>query len=85
MTASCLASFVYFDAFSKLQWNGSALLCYAIIISVQKLTQMIKPNSTDLLRRKNEVDEILIKIFDKDLKTAINNLKSNYGKYIRDL
>ena len=36
---------------------------------------MIKPNSTVLLRRKNEVDEMLIKIFDKDLKTAINNLK----------
>ena len=49
------------------------------------MTQMIKPNSTDLLRRKNEVDEMLIKIFDKDLKTAINNLKSNYGKYHRDL
>ena len=36
---------------------------------------MIKPNSTVLLRRQNEVDEMLIKIFDKDLKTAINNLK----------
>ena len=75
MTASFLASFVYFDALSKLQWNSSAVLCYAVIISVQKLTQMIKPNSTSLLRRKNEVDEMLIKIFDKDLKTAINNLK----------
>ena len=37
MTASCLASFVSFD---KLQRKDSALLRYAIIISVQKLTQV---------------------------------------------
>ena len=41
-SASCLASFVSLDAFSKLQWNDSAVLCYTIIISVQKLTQVIK-------------------------------------------
>ena len=30
--------------------NGSALLCYAIIISVQNLTQVIKPNTAAFLR-----------------------------------
>ena len=35
MTASCLESFLNFDTFSTLQCNGSALLCYAMIISVQ--------------------------------------------------
>ena len=42
--------FINFDIFSKLQWNGSALLCYALLISIQKLTQVIKSNITDTLR-----------------------------------
>ena len=39
----CLfTSFVNFDTFSKLQWKGFALISYTIIISVQKLAQVIK-------------------------------------------
>ena len=34
MTANCLASSVNFDTFSKWQWNGSALLRQAVIISL---------------------------------------------------
>ena len=30
--------------------NGSALLCYAMIISVQKLTQVTKSNTAGFLR-----------------------------------
>ena len=47
---SCLATFVDFYTFSKLQRHVSAFLCYAIILSVQKLTQVVKPNTTGFLR-----------------------------------
>lgn len=50
MTASCLASFVNFVKVSKQQWNGSALLLYAIVISVQKLIQVTKSNTAGFLR-----------------------------------
>ena len=45
MITSCLASFVNFDTISKLKWNGYVLLHYAIIISVQNLTHVIKSNT----------------------------------------
>ena len=35
---------------SDSQANGPALLCYAMIISVQKLTQVIKTNTAGFLR-----------------------------------
>ena len=49
ITASCLASFRNFDRFSKLS-SGSALLRYAIITSVQKLTWVIKSNAAGFLK-----------------------------------
>ena len=39
-----------FDRFLKLEWNGSASLCYVLLISVQKLTYVIKSSITDSLR-----------------------------------
>ena len=30
--------------------NGSALLCYAMIISIQNLTQVIKSNTAEFLK-----------------------------------
>ena len=48
MTASRVASFLNFDTFSKLKSKGALLLCYAMLISVQKLTQEIKPNTACL-------------------------------------
>ena len=44
-----MASFRNFDRFSKLS-NGSALPRYAMITSVQKLTQVIKSNAAGFLR-----------------------------------
>ena len=63
MAGSCLASFVNFDIFSKLQLNGSALLCYAMIISVQKLAQVIKSNVYYRLPKNTETQQerILVK------------------------
>ena len=48
MTAIRVASFLNFDTFSKLKSKGALLLCYAMLISVQKLTQEIKPNTACL-------------------------------------
>ena len=42
--------------------NGSAFLCYAIIIHVQKLMQVIKSNTTD---------------FSKNTETQLENTKEN--------
>ena len=50
--------FINFDIFSKFQWNGSALLCYALLISIQKLTQVIKSNITDTLRIERDSKKI---------------------------
>lgn len=45
--------------FSKLQWNDVALYHYAIIISVQKLTLVIKSNTTGFLRIQKDNRKIL--------------------------
>ena len=46
---------------------------------------MIKPNTSGLLRRKDELDETRVnKPFYKQPKTVVKNLKSNYGKYHRE-
>ena len=37
--------------------NGSALLCYAMISSKQKLTQMIKSNTTVFLRMQRQQEK----------------------------
>ena len=65
-SASCLASFVSLDAFSKLQRNDSALLCYTIIISVQKLTQVIKATTKGFLRIHKHNRKMLKKMLAKD-------------------
>ena len=65
MTASCLASFVNFVKVSKQQWNGSALLLYAIVISVQKLIQVTKSNTAGFLRIQRHNRKILKKILAK--------------------
>ena len=58
--------------FSSRKWavtaNGSALLRYAIIISVQKLTQMIKSNTAGFLRKQRHNRKILKKIIKRPLK-----------------
>ena len=41
--------FISFDIFSILQWNSFAFLRYALLISVQTLTQVVKSNTTDSL------------------------------------
>ena len=38
--------------------NGSTLLCYAMIISVQKLAQVIKSNTTGFLRIQRQPENI---------------------------
>ena len=45
--------------FSKLQWNDVAHYHYAIIISVQKLTLVIKSNTTGFLRIQKDNRKIL--------------------------
>ena len=47
MAASCVASFVNFDKFSELHWNGSTRLRYTIKIYVQKLAQVTKSNTKE--------------------------------------
>ena len=51
MATNRLASFLNFDISSKLEWNASALLRYAMIISVLKMTQVIKSNTADFLKQ----------------------------------
>ena len=48
--------------------NGSALLRYAMIISVQKLTQMIKSNTAGFLRIQRRNRKILKRILKRPLK-----------------
>ena len=48
--------------------NGSALLRYAMIISVQKLTQMIKSNTAGFLRIQRQNRKILNRILKRPLK-----------------
>ena len=48
--------------------NGSALLRYAIIISVQKLTQVIKSNTAGFLRVQRHNKKILKRILKRPLK-----------------
>ena len=48
--------------------NGSALLRYAMIISVQKLTQMIKSNTAGFLRIQRHNRRILKRILKRPLK-----------------
>ena len=48
--------------------NGSALLRYAIIISVQKLTQVIKSNTAGFLRIQRHNRKILKRILKRPLK-----------------
>ena len=48
--------------------NGSALLRYAMIISVQKLTQMIKSNTAGFLRIQRHNRKILKRILKRPLK-----------------
>ena len=48
--------------------NGSALLRYAMIISVQKLTQVIKSNIAGFLRIQRHNRKILNRILNRPLK-----------------
>ena len=48
--------------------NGSALLCYAMIISVQKLTQVIKSNTAGFLKIQRHNKKILRRILERPLK-----------------
>ena len=48
--------------------NGSALLRYAMIISVQKLTQVIKSNTAGFLRIRRHNRKILKRILKGPLK-----------------
>ena len=48
--------------------NGSALLRYAMIISVQKLTQEIKSNTAGFLRIQRHNRKILKRILKRPLK-----------------
>ena len=48
--------------------NGSALLRYAMIISVQKLTQVIKSNIAGFLRIQRHNKKILRRILERPLK-----------------
>ena len=48
--------------------NGCALLRYTIIISVQKLTQVIKPNTAGFQRLKRHSRKILKRILKIPLK-----------------
>ena len=48
--------------------NGSALLCYAMIISVQKLTQVTKSNTARFLRIQRHNRKILKRILKRPQK-----------------
>ena len=48
--------------------NGSALLRYAMIISVQKMTQVIKSNTAGFLRIQRYSRKILKRILKRPLK-----------------
>ena len=48
--------------------NGSALLGYAMIISVQKLTQVMKSNTAGFLRIQRHNRKILKRILKRPLK-----------------
>ena len=48
--------------------NGSALLCYVMIISVQKLTHMIKSNTAVFLKIQSHNSKILKRILKRSLK-----------------
>ena len=48
--------------------NGSALLCDTMIVSVQKLTQVIKSNTAEFLRIQNHNRKILKRILKRTLK-----------------
>ena len=48
--------------------NDSALLCYAMIISVQKLTQVIKSNTARFLKIQRHNRKILKRILKRPLK-----------------
>ena len=48
--------------------NGSVLLHYAIIISVQKLTQVIKSNTAGFLRIRRHSRKMLKRILKRPLK-----------------
>ena len=48
--------------------DGSALVRYAIIISVQKLTQVIKSNTTEFLRIQRQNRKILKRMLKRPLK-----------------
>ena len=48
--------------------NGSALLCYAMILFVQKLTQVIKSNIAGFLRIQRHNRKILNRILKRPLK-----------------
>ena len=48
--------------------NGSALLCYAMIISVQKLAKVIKSNTAGFLRIQRRNRKILKRILKRPLK-----------------
>ena len=50
--------------------NGSALLRYAMIISVQKVTQVIKSNTAGFLRLKRHNRKILKRILKRPLKST---------------
>ena len=47
--------------------NGSALLCYAMITSAQKLTQVIKSNTTGFLRIRRHNRKISKRILKRQL------------------
>ena len=61
---SCLFTF----SSGRLTANGSALLCYAMIISVQKRTQVIKSNTAGFLRIQRHNRKILKRIQKRPLK-----------------
>ena len=48
--------------------NGSALLCYAMILFVQKLTQVIKSNTAGFLRIQRHNRKILKRILKRPQK-----------------
>ena len=48
--------------------NGSALLCYAMILFVQKLTQVMKSNTAGFLRIQRHNRKILKRILKRPLK-----------------
>ena len=50
MTTICLVSFFNFVTFSKFEWNGSARLRYAMIISLKWQTHVITSNTGGFLR-----------------------------------